>query len=99
MDAVKEQVKSIVVGLEPSAEAKFDTLYALESAALIEYCGMSEITGKHVALLADLLLHRYNTLGRDGISAESYSGVSYTYSTDLPATLHRRLNRARRLSW
>ena len=95
MDTVKEQVKSIVVGLEPSAEAKFDTLYALESAALIEYCGMPEITGKHVALL----VHRYNTLGRDGISAESYSGVSYTYSTDLPATLHRRLNRARRLSW
>ncbi len=99
MDAVKEEVKSIVVGLEPSAEAKFDTLYALESAALIEYCSMPEITGKHVALLADLLLHRYSTLGRDGISAESYSGVSYTYSTDLPATLHRRLNRARRLSW
>lgn len=50
---------------------------------------------QQVALrLAVLMLQR---LGSEGVTAESYSGVSMTYLQDLPPELLRVLNRKRRI--
>lgn len=48
-------------------------------------------------IIKDLVMIRANKLGSEGISSESFSGVSQTYESDLPPELKRRLNKYRRL--
>ncbi len=48
-------------------------------------------------LIQKMVIWRYNTLGSEGLTAENYSGVSYSYTADYPADIDRLLKSHRKI--
>ena len=44
-----------------------------------------------------MVIYNYNRLGTEGITSESYSGVSYSYELDYPEPIMRMLKRYRKI--
>ena len=44
-----------------------------------------------------MVIYNYNRLGTEGVNSESYSGISYNYSTDYPESIMITLKRYRKL--
>ena len=49
------------------------------------------------ALITKMVIWRYNTIGSEGLTAESYSGVSYSYKADYPDDIDRMLKARRKV--
>lgn len=47
--------------------------------------------------IIQMVVFNYNRLGTEGLDSESYSGVSYSYSSDYPENILRSLKRYRKL--
>lgn len=41
------------------------------------------------SIIIKMAIYKYNRLGTEGLESESYSGASYTYSTDYPDDIMR----------
>lgn len=63
----------------------------------LTYTGRKDIPATASALIEDMAIYKYNQLETKGISSQSYSGVSESYSTDYDTTLKVNLNRWRKL--
>lgn len=48
-------------------------------------------------LITKMVIWRYNTIGSEGLTAESYSGVSYSYTADYPDDIDRMLKARRKV--
>ena len=44
-----------------------------------------------------MVVYNYNRLGTEGLNSESYSGVSYNYTTDYPEPILKMLKRYRKI--
>ena len=44
-----------------------------------------------------MVVYNYNRLGTEGLNSESYSGVSYNYTTDQPEPILKMLKRYRKI--
>ena len=51
------------------------------------------------SIVKDLMAFRFNTLGVEGLTNESNSGVSTGYSADIPERIKRKLRSYRRLNY
>ena len=60
-------------------------------AELVLYCKTDYISSWD-NLVADIVIYKLNTLNTDGITAQSYNGVSETYSNDYPVHIKNQLN-------
>lgn len=66
-------------------------------------CGMSEIDLDDdlprglKSIIIDMVIFRYNLLGKEGITSENIVGLSYSYGVDYPDFILRRLKRFRKL--
>jgi hypothetical protein len=49
------------------------------------------------SIIIQMVVFNYNRLGTEGLDSESYSGVSYSYSSDYPENILRSLRRYRKL--
>lgn len=49
------------------------------------------------ALITKMVIWRYNTIGSEGLEAESYSGVNYSYTADYPDDIDRMLKARRKV--
>lgn len=49
------------------------------------------------SIIMDMIIFRYTVLSKEGISAENIVGLSYSYHSDYPQYMLRRLKRFRRL--
>lgn len=49
------------------------------------------------SIIIQMVVFNYNRLGTEGLDSESYSGVSYSYSSDYPENILRNLKRFRKL--
>lgn len=74
-----------------------ESLYDDAVSDMLEFCNLSKIELKHKTVLKDLLMYRYNTLGVEGISSESYPSVKYSYEGDIPPRIKNKLRSFRRL--
>lgn len=77
-------------------EAQISLCYRMALAEVEEYCNRSadstlELMAERIAIIK---LNRINT---EGLSAQSYSGVSETYTDGLPADIVEVLNRKRKI--
>ena len=77
-------------------EAQISLCYRMALAEVEEYCNRSadstlELMAERIAIIK---LNRINT---EGLSAQSYSGVSETYTDGLPADIVDVLNRKRKI--
>lgn len=50
-------------------------------------------------ILIDLVILYWNKKGSEGVNSESNSGISYTWSLDLPLPLKRQISSYRVLKW
>ena len=79
--------------------SKDELILALKDIAESEvkaYCNIDDISGLESAIIQIVIL-KYNRLGTEGISSESYSGISANYCEDYPPGITRMLNQKRRL--
>jgi len=59
------------------------------------YIHDNNIEGLDTAII-DIVVHRYNRLGTEGLSNENYSGVSFSYE-DISESVKQQLNKHRRI--
>lgn len=57
----------------------------------------NEDVAEDEVLIQRMVIWRYNTLGSEGLTAENYSGVSYSYTADYPADIDRLLKSHRKI--
>lgn len=72
-----------------------DTIIEVKS-----YCNIQEdldIPLGCISIVKDLVVIKANKLGCEGVSSESYSGVSQSYIDDVPKDILRKLTRYRKL--
>lgn len=49
------------------------------------------------SVIEQMVVYKYNRLGTEGLSSESYSGISYSYEKDYPVPIQRMLKRYRKI--
>lgn len=67
---------------------------------VVEYINLEEgidIPTSCVSIVKDIVIVKCNKLGSEGLSSESYSGVSQSYIEDIPKDIIRKLKRYRKL--
>lgn len=62
-----------------------------------EYCGV-EYTEQMDNVVVQMVVYRYGRLGAESLTAESYSGASFSYADDYPAEVYVALNNIRKRS-
>lgn len=76
----------ILLGLnDDSKDDLLTTLIELCEGEACEYCGIDSADGMD-SVIIQMVVYKYNRLGTEGLSGESYSGASYSY-TDYPANI------------
>ncbi len=70
----------------------------LESAEddFMQYCGLQEVPESAKSLIRDMAVIRYNRIGVEGLSSQSW-GASQSFIDGYPADIRARLNRYRRI--
>lgn len=63
----------------------------------LTYCGRADVPVAANSLVEDMAIIKYNQLGNEGLSSQSYSGVSESYLTDYNEIIKANLNRWRKL--
>lgn len=63
-----------------------------------EYIGVDKLTAGMKVTVGKMVIYNYNRLGTEGLDSESYSGVSFNYSSDYPISILRELDTAKRTS-
>ena len=67
---------------------------------VVEYINLeegTEVPTRCVSIVKDIVIVKCNKLGSEGLSSESYSGVSQSYIEDIPKDILRKLKRYRKL--
>ena len=64
-------------------------------AELVLYCKTDYVIAMD-NLIADIVIYKLNTLNTDGITAQSYNGVSESYSNDYPIHIKKQLDSFRK---
>lgn len=65
-----------------------------------EHCNVTEdeeLQNGCISIVKELVIIRINKLGSEGLSSDSYSGVSQSYIEDMPKDIRRKLRRYRKL--
>lgn len=81
-DSSKDQLLTLLIE-QASEEAK-------------NYCHINNLDGLDSAI-CQMVVWKYNLLGAEGLSAESYSGVSFSYSAEYPSNIMNQLKKHRRI--
>lgn len=90
-----EEILSIIKTMtgKTDKDELFNTLILITVEEVKSYCNITEVPG---TLVAQLVVIKYNRLGAEGLSAQSFSGVSESYS-DYSPDIIKQLNKYRRL--
>lgn len=94
---VLEQVKLLLGIVDTSKDGVLSLLITICSDEAVVYCHLSEYSNVLNSIVTRMVIEKYNRLGTEGVSAQSFSGVNESfndgYSTDIVAALnkHRKL--------
>lgn len=92
------QLERLNIKLGKTADA--DTLAILLEDAISDFLtltGRDNVPAAASGLVEDMAVYKYNQLENKGLSSQSYSGISESYSTDYDNTLKSSINRYRKL--
>lgn len=90
----------IKIRLELDTNDKDLLLYELiedTTLEVTEYLNTTELSNVAQAIVRDLVIIKYNKLGSEGLSSESYSGVNQSFIDGIPKDIKDRLRRIRKL--
>lgn len=62
-----------------------------------DYCNLSEYNEKLDEIVKVMVCERFNKLSADGISSQSYSGISESYTDDFSPMIYKSLRKHRKL--
>ena len=62
-----------------------------------DYCNMDEYNQKLDEIVKVMVCQRFNKLSADGISSQSYSGISESYTDDFSPMIYKSLRKHRKL--
>lgn len=82
-------LEDIKLLLGPSAEGKDDIIQLLINLATddaVSKTGCDDILSMS-SVITEMVIYKYNRLGTEGLNSESYSGISYNYSSDYPESI------------
>ncbi|SHI90161.1 Phage gp6-like head-tail connector protein [Clostridium amylolyticum] len=66
---------------------------------ILNYCNIKELPGRAESLIRRIVVIRYNTLGSEGLSSESYSGISQSFIDGLPKDIKQELGAIRKVKF
>ena len=92
------QLERLNIKLGKAADT--DTLNILLEDAISDFLtltGREDVPVAANGLIEDMAIYKYNQLESKGLSSQSYSGISESYSTDYDNTLKSSINRYRKL--
>lgn len=61
-----------------------------------QYCNTDTVDGLENAIV-QMVAFKYNRMGTEGLTSESYNSASYSYSEDYPKPILKMLNKKRKL--
>jgi len=62
-----------------------------------DYCNLEEYSDKLDEIVKVMVCERFNKLSADGISSQSYSGISESYTDDFSPMIYKSLRKHRKL--
>lgn len=87
-----------LIRLLPNAEEDvLDVLLRQCEADFKAICGRDDVPEAAQSAVVQMAVCRYNALGAEGLSSQSYSGMSESYMADWPEPLKRAVYRFRRV--
>lgn len=66
---------------------------------ILNYCNIKELPGRAESLIRRIVVIRYNILGSEGLSSESYSGISQSFIDGLPKDIKQELGAIRKVKF
>lgn len=90
-----EQIK-IMLGC-PNDDSKDDILNTLIAICSEEYKDITHTESIIESIVIQMVICRYNMLGAEMISSESYTGMNYSYLPDYPENLRKQIIAHRKL--
>ena len=95
---MKETILNKLLILIPNAkEELLDLLIEQSMDNFMAICCLEEVPERADNVIVQMTLWHYNQRGAEGLSGQSYSGMSESYATDYPAPLKRSIHRFRGL--
>lgn len=103
MNDILKVLKKLIPGFDENDTATINALKVLIEYALLDFeieTGQEELDIDDLprgveSILVDMVLYRFNTLGKEGISSESIAEISNSYDVEYPPRILRRIKRFR----
>lgn len=86
------------LGITDTAKDQLLTLLISDAKAFIEdYTHAAYDEEKEAAVCEKIAVYFFNRMGTEGLNSESFSGVSYSYTDEIPGDIKRQLNAFRKV--
>ncbi|EPY2290978.1 phage head-tail connector protein [Clostridium sporogenes] len=66
---------------------------------ILNYCNIKELPGRAESLIRRIVVIRCNIMGSEGLSSESYSGISQSFIDGLPKDIKQELGAIRKVKF
>lgn len=94
--ALLDKVK-IELGISDTSKDELLSLLITDEQSNAQTITHNSDVAEDEALITKMVIWRYNTIGSEGLTAESYSGVNYSYTADYPDDIDRMLKARRKV--
>lgn len=92
-----EEIKLLLSITDNSQDELINLLIRYAAMDAAAYTGKKDIEKEWPGLITKMVVYNYNRLGTEGLSGESYSGVSYTYNNNYSNEIMKLLDMAKGL--
>lgn len=91
-----EQIKLLLGITDDSKDSILSLLIEQATEEALTYTHQKS-TDTLLAAIVNMVVYNFNRIGTEGVDSEGYSGVSFTYSSDYPASIMRMLKAQKRI--
>ncbi len=86
-----------ILGLDETKETLLYVLKDMVQQEFCDYCNCADIPLEADGVILQMLLVQYNRIGAQGLSSQSFSGVSESFIDGYGDNIRKQLNRYRRM--
>lgn len=91
-----EQIKLLLGITDDSKDSILSLLIEQATEEALTYTHQKS-TDTLLTAIVQMVVYNFNRIGTEGVDSEGYSGVSFTYSSDYPASIMRMLKAQKRI--
>lgn len=89
----------LILGLDSSHTNLINALIDDATQEFKDYCNRDDVPQATEAVIVQMVICRYNRLKSEGLTSQSYSGVSESYIDGYPANILKMLNHYRKVKF